>query len=477
MTIRLDPLKFSELEETTEPDGEELIPFSKGADNGSIRVKNLPSSSGGATNLSTTLSATNTIINSDSGTDATIPAADSSNAGVLTAAKSDKLDDIEAGATANSTDAQLRDRSTHTGSQAMDTVTGLPAALDGKVDDADITSFETTTQLNARDTANRARSNHTGTQPVSTVDGLQAALDAKLDDSQKGSASGLAELDGSGKVPSAQLPSFVDDVIEAANFAALPATGETAKIYVTLDNNKTYRWSGSAYVEISESLALGETSTTAYRGDRGKTAYDHSQLVSGNPHAVTKSDVGLPNADNTSDLAKPISTATQAALDDKADNSDITAFETTTQLNARDTANRARANHTGNQPASTISDFDTEVSNNADVAANTTARHSHSNKALLDTYDQTNANLTDAVSKKHAHSNQSVLDNTTASFTTADETKLDGIESGADVTDTTNVAAAGAVMNGGSVSTIIKLTQAAYDALTPDANTLYVIVG
>jgi hypothetical protein len=69
----------------------------------------------------------------------------------------------------------------------------------------------------------------------------------------KGVAGGYAGLDGSGKVPSAQLPSFVDDVIEAANFAALPGTGETGKIYVTLDNNKTFRWSGSAYVEISAS--------------------------------------------------------------------------------------------------------------------------------------------------------------------------------------------------------------------------------
>jgi hypothetical protein len=71
------------------------------------------------------------------------------------------------------------------------------------------------------------------------------------------------------------------------------------------------------------------------------------------------------------------------------------------------------------------------VAANSAVAANTAARHTHANKALLDTYDQTNANLADAVSKKHAHTNQAVLDGTTASFTTADETKLDGIEAGA----------------------------------------------
>lgn len=70
--------------------------------------------------------------------------------------------------------------------------------------------------------------------------------------------------------------------------------------------------------EIS-TLELGETTTTAYYGDKGKIAYDHSQLTSGNPHHVTKADVGLDNVDNTSDLNKPISTATQTALDSKAD--------------------------------------------------------------------------------------------------------------------------------------------------------------
>lgn len=93
---------------------------------------------------------------------------------------------------------------------------------------------------------------------------------------EKGANSGVAELDSNGKVPSSQLPSYVDDVLEVADYASLPSTGETGKIYVTLDDNKTYRWSGSAYVEISPSLALGETSSTAYRGDRGKTAYDHA---------------------------------------------------------------------------------------------------------------------------------------------------------------------------------------------------------
>ena len=107
--------------------------------------------------------------------------------------------------------------------------------------------------------------------------------DKSLQDA-KGAANGIAELDSTGKVPSSQLPSYVDDVIEVADYSHLPITGETGKIYVTIDDNKTYRWSGTGYTEISSSLALGETSSTAYRGDRGKTAYDHSQVTSGNPH-------------------------------------------------------------------------------------------------------------------------------------------------------------------------------------------------
>lgn len=144
---------------------------------------------------------------------------------------------------------------------------------------------------------------------------LKESLDLKIPLSQKGSPSGVATLDEAGKVPSTQLPSYVDDVIEYDSFAVLPTTGETGKIYVTKDTNLQYRWSGSAYTEISKSLALGETSESAYRGDRGKIAYDHSQLTGTNPHGVTKAMVGLGSADNTPDADKPISGPQQIALD------------------------------------------------------------------------------------------------------------------------------------------------------------------
>lgn len=85
-----------------------------------------------------------------------------------------------------------------------------------------------------------------------------------------------ADLVG-GKVPESQLPGYVDDVLEFDNLAAFPTAGESGKVYLAADTNKSYRWSGSSYVELSGGVALGETAATAFRGDHGKAAYDHSQ--------------------------------------------------------------------------------------------------------------------------------------------------------------------------------------------------------
>lgn len=123
--------------------------------------------------------------------------------------------------------------------------------------------------------------------PVSSG-AVYTALSSKLNTSLKGAVNGLAELDSGGKVPTSQLPSYVDDVIEYDNLANFPATGEGGKIYIAKDTNLQYRWSGTNYAVISPSLALGETSSTAYRGDKGKTAYSHSQITNGsNPHNTT----------------------------------------------------------------------------------------------------------------------------------------------------------------------------------------------
>ena len=149
------------------------------------------------------------------------PAATTSVAGFLSAADKTKLDGVATNATANATDAQLRDRGSHTGSQLIATITGLQTALDGKAVVTDI-----------------------------------------------GNANGIAPLGSDSKVPSAYLPSYVDDVIEGASLGAFPGTGETGKIYTALDTGKIYRWSGSAYVEISPSPgstdAVPEGATNLY---------------------------------------------------------------------------------------------------------------------------------------------------------------------------------------------------------------------
>lgn len=143
-----------------------------------------------------------------------------------------------------------------------------------------------------------------------------------------------------GKVPSSQLPSYVDDVLEYESITLFPEIGEGGKIYISTNDNLSYRWTGTQYIEISKSLALGETSSTAYAGDKGKqlsellssevtrateaeqsistTLSNHTSNIS-NPHHVTKEQVGLGNVDNTSDINKPISALTQSALDNKVD--------------------------------------------------------------------------------------------------------------------------------------------------------------
>lgn len=126
------------------------------------------------------------------------------------------------------------------------------------------------------------------TDGAMTQKAVTDALAGKVDSTLVGATSGIAELDETGKVPASQLPSYVDDVVEGyfsenkfyeEDSYETEITGESGKIYMDLTTNKTYRWSGTAFVEISQSLALGETSSTAYRGDKGKIAYDHSQAA------------------------------------------------------------------------------------------------------------------------------------------------------------------------------------------------------
>ncbi|SEA79242.1 hypothetical protein SAMN04487851_11441 [Prevotella sp. tc2-28] len=157
------------------------------------------------------------------------------------------------------------------------------------------------------------------------ADGTNIAQSTFIAATEKGANSGVATLDATGKVPSSQLPSFVDDVIEAANFAALPAEGEGGKIYVTLDDNKTYRWGGTAYAEISASIALGETAGTAYEGSKGaaNAAAIASHTGNSDIHVTTsdkaawgakydKPSGGIPSTDMTAEVQASLALADTA---------------------------------------------------------------------------------------------------------------------------------------------------------------------
>ena len=128
---------------------------------------------------------------------------------------------------------------------------------------------------------------------------LTASDVSAIPSSQKGTAGGVASLDSSGFILSSQLPPSVDEILEGYLYNNtfyedeehdVEIDAQSSKIYVDLSNNLTYRWSGTAYVEISKSLAIGETSSTAYRGDRGKIAYDHSRAAHARTDATNVAD-------------------------------------------------------------------------------------------------------------------------------------------------------------------------------------------
>lgn len=221
----------------------------------------------------TLIAGTNITIANDgktiSATDTTYSDATTSASGLMSASDKTKLNGIAAGAEENVIETVKVNGTALTPSNKAVDVT-VPTATSDLTNDSNFVVDANYSHITVDSSLSGSSSNPVENQAVHT------ALAGKLDTSLKGANSGLAELDANGKVPSSQLPSFVDDVVEAANYAALPATGETGKIYVTLDDNKTYRWSGSAYVEISAGLALGDTSSTAFRGDYGSIAYSHA---------------------------------------------------------------------------------------------------------------------------------------------------------------------------------------------------------
>ena len=112
--------------------------------------------------------------------------------------------------------------------------------------------------------------------------------DAQVKRSEMGVANGVATLDENGQVPAAQLPSFVDDIVEYDNFEAFPDAGEEGKIYVDKATNTTYRWSGTQYTKIGSDLSLGETASTAYPGNKGKANADEIAKIKDGTTIVPK---------------------------------------------------------------------------------------------------------------------------------------------------------------------------------------------
>lgn len=125
--------------------------------------------------------------------------------------------------------------------------------------------------------------------------------DAQVKRSEMGANNGVATLDSSGKVVTSQLPSFVDDVLEFESKTNFPVTGESGKIYVSLDTNLTYRWTGTQYTEISTSIALGETSSTAYAGDKGKALATQVSALENTVRNIP--DITLISVDQTAESA------------------------------------------------------------------------------------------------------------------------------------------------------------------------------
>lgn len=336
-----------------------------------------------------------------------------------------KLDGIQSGATANQTDSYLLSRTNHTGTQSVNTIIGLSVvATSGSYNDlsnkpalgtaafTDSSAYATSAQGSKADTA---------VQPLT----LSTALSTKAD---------LVN----GFVPSAQLPSFVDDILEFSNLSSFPVTGETGKIYVAVDTDKVYRWSGSTYVEIvsspgsTDSLPEGSinlyftqgrarqsisvTGSLSYDSNTGIISYTAPVLatvatsgsysdLTGRPTLGTSSSLDAPStgdatssqvvkgSDSRLSDSREWSAATVSQNDAEAGvatdrrawtvqrvwqaiaawwaasaaKTKLDGIASGATANQTDSYLLSRANHTGTQTASTISDFSSAASSAAPV--------------------------------------------------------------------------------------------------------------
>ena len=156
--------------------------------------------------------------------------------------------------------------------------------------DGNVTIPAYPTELPASDVSEWAKASTKPSYTKSEVGLGNVTNDAQVKRTEMGAASGVATLDSTGKIPSSQLPSYVDDVLEYNTKSDFPATGETGKIYIDKATNISWRWGGTDYVEISPSIALGETSSTAYAGDKGKALADKLAGIEEGAEANVQSD-------------------------------------------------------------------------------------------------------------------------------------------------------------------------------------------
>lgn len=231
--------------------------------------------------------------------------ATASAAGLMSAADKAKLDGVAAGSNHVTVDAELSTTSTNPVQNKV-----IKSALDGKSntghthDDRYYTKTEVNTKLDGKSNTGHKHVKADITDFPTSMPASDVYSWAKQ--SSKPSYT-ISEVSGnlpasriSGTIAAANLPSYVDDVLEYASISKFPTTGESGKIYTALDTNKIYRWSGSAYIVISETIALGTTHSSAGYGDESRAAYNHSTKTSGNPHHVTKADLGLGSVENKS---------------------------------------------------------------------------------------------------------------------------------------------------------------------------------
>ena len=236
---------------------------------------------------------------------AELPEATPSASGRMSAADKTKLDTVATGATANATDAALRDRSTHTGAQAIATVTGL-----------------------------------------------QTALDSKIPAAEKATANGVATLDAGGKIPTAQLPALAltETSVVASQAAMLALTAQPGDVAVRSDLNRSF-------------ILTADPASTLANWQELLTPTDAVLSVQGRGGAVTitKADVGLGNVEDKSaaTILGELGNATPSASGrmSAADKSKLDGVASGATANASDADLRDRASHTGTQPASTISDL------------------------------------------------------------------------------------------------------------------------